>query len=170
MGEESPVLSNVVVYRSEVKASDAKDVRMIAHSSGFFNSSELEVAVELVEEALALGSEESGYHFFFAERSGKAIGFTCYGPIPGTESSFDLYWIALMDAFRGMGIGKKLLGMTESAVSAMGGTRIYIETSAREQYNQTQEFYSANGYKEAARLKDFYAPGDSKIIYVKVLR
>ena len=161
-------MENVVVYREEVKPSDVKDVRMVAHSSGFFNSRELEVAAGLVMERLELG-EESGYHFIFAERTGKAIGFTCFGPIEGTEGSFDLYWIALMDAFRGMGIGKRLLALTEDKVKSLGGGRIYIETSAREQYEPTREFYAANGYKEAAVLRDFYGPGDSKVIYVKVL-
>lgn len=158
----------VVVYRHEAKPSDVKDVLMIAQSSGFFNSAELEMAVELVEERLALG-DESGYHFIFAERSGKAIGFTCFGPIAGTEGSYDLYWIALLDGFRGMGIGKKLLSLTENRIAEMGGRRIYIETSSRDQYDPTRQFYEARGYKEEALLQDFYAPGDSKVIYVKVL-
>ena len=42
-----------------------------------------------------------------------------------------------------------------------------IETSARELYRPTQRFYERCGYEAEARLKDFYAPGDSKIIYVK---
>jgi D-alanine-D-alanine ligase len=169
MEENRPAeMSNVVVYREDARPSDVKDVRMIAQSSGFFNSAELEIAVELIEERLALG-DESGYHFIFAERSGKAIGFTCFGPISGTESSFDLYWIALLDAFRGMGIGKKLLSLTENKIAAMGGHRIYIETSAREQYDPTRQFYLSCGYKEDALIRDFYAPGDSKVIYVKVV-
>jgi D-alanine-D-alanine ligase len=167
--ENNPArMTNVVIYREEARQSDVKDVRMIAESTGFFNAAELEMANELIEERLALG-DESGYHFIFAERSGKAIGFTCFGPIFGTEGSFDLYWIALLDAFRGMGIGKKLLSLTEAKISGMGGRRIYIETSAREQYDPTRQFYTSCGYKEECLLKDFYAPGDSKVIYVKVL-
>jgi D-alanine-D-alanine ligase len=167
--ENNPArMTNVVIYREQARASDVKDVRMIAESTGFFNAAELEMASELIEERLELG-DASGYYFIFAERSGKAIGFTCFGPITGTEGSFDLYWIALLDAFRGMGIGKKLLSLTEAKISAMGGHRIYIETSARDQYDPTREFYKACGYTAEAVLKDFYAPGDSKVIYVKVL-
>ena len=85
--EDNPArMTNVVIYREEAKQSDVKDVRMIAESSGFFNAAELEMAVELIEERLELG-DESGYFFIFAERSGKAIGFTCFGPIPGTEGA-----------------------------------------------------------------------------------
>lgn len=158
-----------LTYRTTVHPEDAKNVRQIVESSGFFNDSEIEIAVELVQELLQKG-EVSGYYFVFAENNGRCIAYTCFGPIPATQSSYDLYWIAVHDDFRGQGIGRKILEYTEKLIGRMGGTRVYIETSGRKQYLPTRKFYASCGYSLVARLDDFYAPGDAKIIYVKPLR
>ena len=49
------------------------------------------------------------------------------------------------------------------------GRRIYIETSAKPQYEPTRSFYVRCGYVEEARFRDFYAPGDDKLVYGKSL-
>jgi hypothetical protein len=54
-------------------------------------------------------------------------------------------------------------------ISSQGGSRVYIETSARSLYEPTRAFYLARGYSQVAELEDFYAPGDAKAMYVKVL-
>lgn len=155
-----------IAYREELKPSDLESVREIVCSSGFFSDAEVEIALELVNERLNKGIA-SGYHFLFAEHAGKVIGYACFGPVAGTKVSYNLYWVAVRDDFRGLGIGKKLLAKTEKEIAEMEGRRIYIETSSREQYELTRSFYKNCGYQEEALLKDFYAPGDSKIIYVK---
>ena len=160
---------SVIIYREEPKESDLRDVHRIVESTAFFSKVEVEIAVELVRERLELG-EESGYYFVFAEKSGKVIGYTCYGPISGTESSFDLYWIAVIEGLHGMGLGKRLMAMTETKIAAMGGGRVYIETSSRAQYDPTRKFYDACGYTHEATLKDFYSAGDSKAIYSKEIK
>ena len=126
------------------------------------------MAVELVRERLDKG-EKSGYYFIFGETDGTMAGYACYGPIAGTQCSFDLYWIAVDNGMRGGGIGSLLLKKAEAAILGMGGGRVYVETSSRDQYEPTRAFYLRNGYRLEADLKDFYAPGDSKIIFVKEL-
>lgn len=161
-------MKELLTFRQEVLQSDAQHVRELTTSTGFFMDAEIDVAVELVEERLSKG-ESSGYYFVFAEQGGRVVGYTCFGPIPCTMASFDLYWIAVHDSCRGQGIGKALMRKSEELIAAMGGTRVYIETSFRAQYVPTRQFYFACGYQEAAVLADFYAPGDGKVIYLKVL-
>jgi len=158
-----------LVFREDVSPSDAGLVRDIVSSTGFFNAEEVDIAVELVEEALSRGPS-AGYFFVFAEHEGVVVGYACYGPVPGTKSSFDLYWIAVRAELRGRGLGRMLMEWAESAVGDTGGTRIYIDTSSREQYAPTRCFYESCGYRKDAVLEDFYSPGDSKIIYVKKLK
>ena len=161
-------MKELLTFRQEVLQSDAQRVRELTTSTGFFMDAEIDVAVELVEERLSKG-ESSGYYFVFAEQGGRVVGYTCFGPIPCTIASFDLYWIAVHDSCRGQGVGKALMRKSEECIAAMGGTRVYIETSFRAQYVPTRQFYFACGYQEAAVLADFYAPGDGKVIYLKVL-
>lgn len=153
-------------YREEPQAQDLEAVRAILVSSRFFSMEEVSVAVELVQERLSVGIR-SGYHFIFAETGTEVVGYTCFGPIPLTLSSHDLYWIAVCDACRGQGIGGELLRRTEGRVRELGGDRLYIETSSRRQYDPTRAFYERHGYRAEAVMEDFYAPGDHKVVYVK---
>jgi GNAT superfamily N-acetyltransferase len=155
-----------MTFRHTVKKPDIKKVRKILESTKFFHTAEIKIAEDLVLDGTIPGSD---YHFFFAEIDKKVVGFTCYGPIACTLSSFDLYWIAVSSLVQGQGIGRDILKVTENAIKKLGGTRIYIETSAKDLYKPTRGFYIAQGYAEASILKDFYAPGDDKITYVKVL-
>jgi ribosomal protein S18 acetylase RimI-like enzyme len=50
-----------------------------------------------------------------------------------------------------------------------GAKAIYADTSSSDRYAPTRGFYQRMGFVEQARLADFYAPGDGKIIYVKPL-
>jgi GNAT superfamily N-acetyltransferase len=84
-------------------------------------------------------------------------------------SGFDLYWIVVSGDRQGRGIGRELLTRTERAAALAGCTRMYAETSSRKLYEPTRKFYLASGYRREAFLRDFYSPGDSKIIYVKTL-
>ena len=179
-------------FRESVRPSDAAAVERIVASTGFFRPDEIAVAVELVRERLDRGPD-SGYHFVFAEQARAAdeprahpegnlgrvsptsppracvLGYACFGPIPCTIDSYDLYWIAVGEAARGRGLGRRILLEAERRIAAMGGARVYIETSSRPLYDPTRGFYAAAGYREEARLADFYTAGDDKVIYVRRL-
>jgi ribosomal protein S18 acetylase RimI-like enzyme len=158
-----------VPFRYEVRPEDGETVREIVAATGYFTPSEVDVAVELVEENLAKGAAASGYHFIFAEQGARTIAYLCYGPIPCTISSHNLYWIAVHPDYQGRGLGKALMREAEKRIRAAGGTRIYIDTSYKAQYEDTRAFYLSLGYELDALLKDFYSEGDDKVIYRKLL-
>ena len=143
-------------------------VREIVVSSGFFSEAEIEVAVELVQERLNKGVE-SGYYFLFAEQDQKVAGYSCFGPIPCTVESYDIYWIAVQQELRRSGLGVEILKNVEERIREMGGKRIYVETSSRQQYRPTRSFYSRCGYRREATLENFYSSGDHKVVYLRVL-
>ena len=159
---------NDVIYREDPELSDMERIREVVISSDFFTREEIDVAVELVKERLNKGVS-SGYHFVFAEKNKEVIGYACFGPIPGTRDSFDIYWIAVRNDQRGQGLGKMILKKAEQKIMELGGKRIYIDTSSKEQYRWTRLFYEKCGYSKEAVLRDFYSPGDDKVIYVKSL-
>ena len=155
--------------RDAVRPADAAAVAELVAATGFFSPDERAIAVELVQEALARG-DGSDYRFLFADApDGSLAGYTCYGPIPATAASFDLYWIAVSPGAQRQGLGSALLRESESAIRRLGGRRVYIDTSGRAQYAPTRAFYESAGYRVAADLEDYYAPGDAKIIFCKAL-
>jgi N-acetylglutamate synthase-like GNAT family acetyltransferase len=170
---KNDLLGNIIMIkdlklREIVKKEDLKNVHEIVSSTSFFSNEEVDIAVELVHERLNKGIE-SGYNFLFVEKDGRTIGYSCFGPIPATKLSYDLYWIAVHKDYQNMGLGKVILAESEIAIAKLGGNRIYVETSGREQYISTRKFYLACDYKEEAVLEDFYAPGDAKYLFLKVL-
>jgi ribosomal protein S18 acetylase RimI-like enzyme len=152
--------------RREIRPNDIDAVRQIVESTGYFRPDEADVAVELALENLHKG-DQSGYYFLFIDIGNRAVAYCCFGPIPCTIGSFDLYWIAVDNNYRRKGLGGVLLYETERMVAAMKGRKLYIETSSKTRYEDTRSFYEANGYQLASRLKDFYATGDDKVTYEK---
>jgi D-alanine-D-alanine ligase len=155
--------------RHNPEKEDRSKVRKLLNKTGFFSAEEVKVALELIEEKLSLGSK-STYQFIFAERDNALFGYSCYGRIPLTKESFDLYWIAVEPDCQGGGIGKMLLLKTEESIKKMEGVHLYIETASRKQYDPTRQFYLSCGYKKAAFFKDFYSPGDGKTVFYKKLK
>jgi acetoin utilization deacetylase AcuC-like enzyme/L-amino acid N-acyltransferase YncA len=159
---------NGLEWRSAVMADDVGRVRSLVASTGFFNAAEVDVAADLVTERLSKGIR-SGYHFILAERGRGLVAYACYGPIEGTQGSFDLFWIAVAPEEQRKGLGPQVFSRAETAMRKAGAKRIYVDTSSSDRYAPTRGFYQRMGFAEEARLPDFYAPGDSKIIYMKEL-
>lgn len=155
-------------FRTQVRPGDEAEVRAIVAGTGFFRGDEIEIAAELVRERLERGAG-SGYEFIFADTPGGTAGYACFGLIGCTIWSYDLYWIAVAPAAQGAGLGRRLLGEVERRVSSVGGRHLYAETSGTPRYEPTRRFYLSTGFTVAAELPDFYAPGDSKVIFRKVL-
>jgi ribosomal protein S18 acetylase RimI-like enzyme len=155
-----------ILLRREVTPDDPEKITEIVTSTGFFREDEILVAAELAGERLQKGAA-SGYEFLFAEIAGETVAYSCYGLIPCTLHSYDLYWIATRRDHMNRGIGKFLLQETEKAIFMAGGKGIYVETSSRDQYAPTRAFYENNHYLLKARFEDFYAPGDDKLVYMK---
>jgi D-alanine-D-alanine ligase len=158
----------VADIRSELRPEDRGPLEGLLQGTGFFNPEELTVALELVDDRLVNGSG-SHYRFLVADEAGAPVGYACWGPIPGTRASADLYWIAVHSGWQGKGIGKALLAAAEGWIAGERRSRVYIETSTRPQYEPTRAFYLRCGYTLAAELPDYYAPGDGRAIFLKVL-
>ena len=144
----------------------------IITAAGNFSDQEIATAMELVDEALQIG-EESGYIIIVAELPGAAAaiaGYACYGPTPLTEGTYDLYWIAVHPEAQGHGVGQALIRYVEVDICSRGGRLLLIETSSREEYDATIEFYKRTNYELAARIRNFYRIGDDKLIFSKELK
>jgi len=139
-----------------------------------FIPEEIDVAIELIDEAI-LRPELSGYRCVVAlETKGEEdvpAGYICFGRTPMTERTYDLYWIAVDQTFRGKGIGVKLLrAMDEVCLQASEGRAIIrVETSSKESYRGTLQFYLNDGFEIAGRIPQFYRDDDDLYIIYKAL-
>ncbi len=161
---------NAKLFRRLTRPEDAKSVENLVRLTGVFSPAEIQIARELVEENLAQGDDASGYRFLIADGGQGIDGYTCYGPISGTERRFELYWIAVSPQSRGTGLAERLLAATEDAVRDEGGPWLFAETSTREDYAPARRFYGAHGYCLLAEIPDWHADGDGLAIYGKRLK
>ena len=158
-------------FRTKTKPTDVDAVERLVRETGVFSATEIAIARELVEENLAKGDESSGYHFLIEDSGhGGIAGYTCFGPISGTEARYELYWIAVGPEARGSGLAQRLLRATEDAVKNLGGPWLFAETSTRPDYAPARKFYTGNGYRLLAEIPDWHADGDGLAVFGKKLR
>jgi ribosomal protein S18 acetylase RimI-like enzyme len=143
-------------------------VREIVEATGVFRREEVGIALEVFDSAMAApGLDYTAVGAFDDED--RLVGFACYGHTPCTESTWDLYWIAVDPGAYRQGVGRKLLDACEAGIAALGGELVVAETSSRTDYDATRTFYEARGYTAAARIAGFYAPQDDLVVYTKRL-
>jgi len=153
-------------------AADRSGVFRILESAGNFTPEEVAIALELIDEWLELG-EHSGYLTYVlesvTEEGSEVLGYVCFGPTPLTESTYDLYWIAVDKPKHRGGVGKRLLKFAEDEIARRGGQMLLVETSSQETYGGTIQFYEKTGYELVGKIKDYYKPEDDKLIFMKKL-
>jgi len=103
------------------------------------------------------------------EGSSEVLGYVCFGPTPLTDSTYDLYWIAVDKSKLRGGVGKRLLRFAEEEIVRRGGQMLLVETSSQETYGGTIQFYEKTGYDLVGKIKEYYKPGDDKLIFAKRL-
>jgi len=153
-----------------LEARDRPEVERIVSGVAVFSPGEVEIALELIDEWLDEG-ETSGYLTYVLEENdpGMVRGYVCFGPTPLTESTWDLYWVAVDPAAQGKGYGQKLLAFAESEMRRRDGRLLLIETASHEAYGATVRFYERAGYELVSRIRDFYRAGDDKLTFAKVV-
>jgi ribosomal protein S18 acetylase RimI-like enzyme len=132
-----------------------------------FNRAEMQCALELVDIYLN-DKNQTDYRVVVAEEPASGVhAYACYGPVPLTRGTYDLYWIATHPDSRSRGFGRALMAYVETRVLENKGRLLAIETSSKESYDRTVEFYHRLGFEETSRISDFYDVGDDKLIFVK---
>jgi GNAT superfamily N-acetyltransferase len=147
-------------------ATDRGRIEEITRAAGLFREVEIAVALEVFDEAVRAGPRNEPYSALGADVDGRLAGWICWGPTPCTLGTYDLYWMAVDPALHGTGIGTALLREMEYRLAGVARL-IVVETAGRPDYGPTRAFYQARGYRAAATIPDFYAPGDDQVVFVK---
>jgi ribosomal protein S18 acetylase RimI-like enzyme len=153
-----------------MEAQDKEAVLGLIRATGFFTPAEVDVAEELMDAYLE-EPEQKDYDVVVVENeAGAPAGYMTWGPTPLAEDAYDLYWMAVAPSEQGKGRGKELVRWLEAEVGKRRGRVVIIETSSQPKYHGTRQFYIDLGYKEVARVPDFYRAGDDRVIYAKYFR
>jgi ribosomal protein S18 acetylase RimI-like enzyme len=161
-----------------LQSSHRQNIEDIVRATAVFSDAEVDVALELFDEAFASpsrrGAEDSAnadtdYEFLGAFQENMLVGYACFGATPSTDRTFDLYWIAVHPSSQRSGAGAALMDEVERILTERNARMMVIETSSRDDYAPTRSFYHKRGYLDGARLRDFYAPGDDRVVLTRRL-
>lgn len=142
-------------------------VAEILAATGVFSPAEIDVALELFDDGMR-SAESYELMGVFDDRE-VLQGYACWGPTPASDRGYDLYWIAVDPRAQGGGYGSALMRAVEDQLRASGARLLVAETSGRDAYAQTRDFYARGGYEERARVRGFYAVDDDRVIFSKLL-
>lgn len=152
-----------------VRQSDKEKIEMILKKISHFTEKEIEVAMELVNIALN-NQTQTDYNVFVSEQNEKVLGYHCTGKRPLTDAVYDLYWIIADPESEIKGIGTELVKHAEQFVTGKGARWLIAETSSRESYSRTRNFYLRNNFSIVAEINDFYSAGDNLIVFGKYFK
>ncbi|MDP4116181.1 MAG: GNAT family N-acetyltransferase, partial [Bacteroidota bacterium] len=139
-----------------LQPADREQLISIISRQPLFNKEEVDVAIELLNIALD-DPKQDDYHFFVFMENNKVLGYHCTGRRPLTDGVYDLYWIAVDPDMHGKGIGKALIESANDFVKTRNGRWLLAETSGKESYGKTKEFYLRNNFKIVTEINDFYS-------------
>jgi len=148
---------------------DRPAIERILRQVKVFTEEEIETALQIVDFCL----QNRGQHDYLikvaVDEKDSPLGYICYGKTPLTDGVYHLYWIAVDPSHQAQGIGGTLLRFMEKMVKDMRGRMILVETSSSPKYQEARDFYSKHGYREVARIDDFYRVNEDLIIYQRRL-
>jgi ribosomal protein S18 acetylase RimI-like enzyme len=139
----------------------------LADATGLFKPIEI-VALREVFDDFHATNHADDHHACLLEEDGAILGFVYYAPAPMTDRTWQLWWIAVRKDQQGRGVGGRLLRFVEDDIRVnRKGRVLFIETGSLPHYELTRAFYRKHGYEQHAMLKDFYADGDSMVVFRK---
>lgn len=153
-----------------VERQDRKKIHQLFEHRGTFNETELQVAMEVLDEALRYPDKGDYYAFCAFDDTRSIAGYVCFGPIPMTEGCYDLYWIVVGKKFSRRGVGRQLLEAMEGFITKRGARHIYVDTESSPAYESARFFYKKNGYRVVCVLDDFYRKDADKLIMMKEVK
>jgi ribosomal protein S18 acetylase RimI-like enzyme len=154
----------VIAVRPSVSA-DIPALQRIAEDTGLFPP---EMLPQLI--APFLSSDAEGVAWLTAEFGGEVIGL-CYAV---AEQLADRVWnmlaLGVLSSNQSVGVGSELVRRLEFDLQASGQRILIVDTSGSDAFAKTRAFYKMAGYAEEARIRDFWAEGDDKVVFWKALQ
>ena len=147
---------------------DKATLMALAEGTGVFKPMEIEALSGVFDEFFE-EYEAQGHKCVTYEDGGQVLGFAYYAPTWMTDRTWYLWWIAVSKQQQAKGVGTALLLHLEQDIRAQNGRLLLIETASLPSYEPTRRFYLKHRYEQAAVIKDYYADGDSLVVFGKRL-
>jgi len=137
---------------------DVQTLGAIAENAGL-------VPAEYMPDMIAPAFDGGQDTWLVADNEG-AVGFAFARPEEMADRVWNILAIAVNQDARGSGRARELLHAMEGTLAAR---LIIIDTTQRDEQAAARAFYEKEGYRHIASVPDFYAAGEDKLTYCKVM-
>lgn len=161
-------MSTIVV--TDARPEHLASVRRLSVDTGMFDQEE---SREVEKQLLAVIHGQDPGTVLTAVEGPAVVGAGYFAPEPFSDRCWNLYFLVVDKVQHGLGIGTLVVNEVEQRLRDLGPSEarvLLIETSSTEQYVNTRAFYLARGYTQEATVRDYYGPGDHKVIFWKLLQ
>jgi ribosomal protein S18 acetylase RimI-like enzyme len=142
--------------------SDQAAVEKLATSAGMFAPGEWQ-APDL--------NNLLGDHRWIVATNGEneVVGAAYFAPEQVSHSLWNTYFLSVNEDLHRQGIGRHIMTHIEELARSNDINTLIVETSSLESFSRARSFYLALGYVREAEIRDYYAPGENKIVFWKSL-
>jgi ribosomal protein S18 acetylase RimI-like enzyme len=146
------------------KTGDIASLMHVLNQTGLFPS---EMLPDMI--GSSLDSQSDAGIWLTCEQNETAVGF-CYAvPEKLTEGTWNMLALAVLPSLQGQGIGRAIVLELEAVLRKAGHRLLIVDTSSDSQFDGTRSFYHKLDYAEEARIREFWAAGNDKIVFRKPL-
>lgn len=152
------------MIRETIKA-DSEAILAIVRDSEQFDENGLTHVEETLNNYLAGESDD----LWFTADDGEPVGVAYCAPEPVTDGTWNLLMLWTRRDRNGQGHGSALVSYVENILKKRIIRLLIVETSSLPDFAGARAFYDKCGFTEEARIRNFFAAGDDKIVYTKSL-
>ena len=135
----------------------------IVKNSGQFD----EAGLAHVEQTLESHLGGEGESLWLTADDGEPVGVAYCAPEPVTQGTWNLLMLWTRKDKEGQGHGAALISHIEQALADRSCRLLIVETSGLPEFENARAFYGKSEFSQEARIRDFFAAGDDKLVYTK---
>lgn len=144
---------------------DTDALLAIIKDSNQFDESGFAYVKETLSEYLAGESEG----LWLTADDGEPVGVAYCSPESVTDGTWNLLMLWTRRDRNNQGFGSALVARVEEILTERDARLLIVETSGLPDFETARSFYSKCGFEQEARIRNFFAAGDDKIVYTKSL-
>jgi ribosomal protein S18 acetylase RimI-like enzyme len=146
-------------------AADTAALMSIIESSGQFNADGIAHVKGTLEQYL--NGETADIWLTADDSEPVAVAYCAAEAV--TDGTWNLLMLWTRKDREGQGHGAALVKKVEHDLAARGARLLIVETSGLPAFETARAFYSKCGFQQEARIKDFFAAADDKIVFTKAV-
>ena len=169
MDQSLEVTEPVSVRAAE--AADVEQIRALAIGNGMFAPEDMDGFDEGLNGYLS-GALAGHRWLVAAGLGGRVVAAAYVAPEPFGDRVWNLYFLAADPSRHRRGAGSALVRHVERSLRHEGDAVarvLIVETSSSGSYEGAREFYASRGFDREAVIREFYGPGEDKIVFWKSL-